>query len=251
MIPGTGVAANVLAVLAGTVVGLLFGGLISDRLRRTAFTAIGLSIIVIGGGMAIGGLTDLGRSHIGEFAPLVLVVSLVLGGLTGEALGIEAALERFGSRLQSVAHRLPLLEPAPEGEAGEGHTLVEGFVTASLIFCVGAMTVLGSIQDGLGDPSTLYLKSTLDGVTSIALASTLGVGVGLSIIPVAIIQGGFALGAHALQPLITSSVIAALQASGGALILAIGFDLAGIRRLPVGNLLPELLYAATLAWWLG
>lgn len=249
--PGIGVIVNVATVIAGTVVGLVFGGLITERLRATAFKAIGLSTIVIGAGMAISGLSALGQTKMGDYAPLVLVGSLVIGGLIGEAVRIEDGLERFGHWLQAAAYKVPFLAPQHTGEPGEkGHTLVEGFVTASLLFCVGAMTVLGSIQDGLGDPSTLYLKATLDGVASVALASTLGVGVGLSIIPVAVIQGGIALGATSLQPIITPAVIHAIQASGGALILAIGFDLAGIKRLPVGNLLPAILVAALLVGWL-
>jgi len=249
--PGIGVAVNVVAIIAGTIIGLLFGSLITDKLRETAFKAIGLSTTIIGAGMAIGGLAALGDSKIGDYAPLVLVGSLVLGGLIGEAIGIEAWLERFGHWLQTFAHKMPLLAPGKSEQPGEkGHTLVEGFVTASLLFCIGAMTVLGSIQDGLGDPSTLYLKATLDGVASIALASTLGVGVGLSIIPVIVIQGGIALGATGLQPFMTEAVLHAIQATGGALIMAIGFDLTGIKRLPVGNLLPAILVGAGLAWWL-
>lgn len=249
--PGIGVIVNVVAVVLGTVVGLVFGGLISERLRQTAFKAIGLSTTVIGAGMAIAGLTSLGKSSLGDYAPLVLVGSMVVGGILGELLRIEARLEHLGTWLQEFARKLPLFEPKVEGEGGERHTLVEGFVTASLLFCVGAMTVLGSIQDGLGDPSTLYLKAALDGVASVALASTLGIGVGFSIIPVAIIQGGIAAGASSLQPLITPAVIHAIQATGGALIMAIGFDLTGIKRLPVGNLLPAILVGAAMAWWLG
>ena len=249
--PGLGVAVNVVAIIVGTIVGLLFGGLITERLRQTAFKAIGLSTIIIGAGMAIGGLNAMGSSKMGDYAPLVLVISLVLGGIIGEALRIEDRLEHFGEWLQNIAHKLPFFEPMGTGPNGEGHTLVEGFVTASLLFCVGAMTVLGSIQDGLGDPSTLYLKATLDGIASIALASTLGIGVGLSIIPVVIIQGGIMLGASSLQPIITAEVIHGIQAAGGALIMAIGFDLTGIKRLPVGNLLPAIIIAAVAAWFLG
>jgi uncharacterized protein len=250
--PGLGVIVNVVAIVVGTAIGLVFGGLIHDRMRDTAFRAIGLSTIIIGAGMAISGLNSLGRSDMGDYAPLVLVGALVVGGIIGEALRIEYYLEQFGHWLQGLAGRMPFLAPTPKTDEpnAKGHTLVEGFVTASLLFCVGAMTVLGSIQDGLGDPSTLYLKATLDGVASIALASTLGVGVGLSIIPVLVIQGGIALGASSLHGVITPEVIAAIQATGGALILGIGFDLAGIKRLPVGNLLPSILLAAIAAAWL-
>lgn len=251
--PGLGVIVNVVAIVVGTAIGLVFGGLIHDRMRDTAFRAIGLSTIVIGAGMAIGGLNTLGKSHMGDYAPLVLVGALVLGGIIGEALRIEYYLEQFGHWLQGLAGKMPFLAPTPKTDEpnAKGHTLVEGFVTASLLFCVGAMTVLGSIQDGLGNPSTLYLKATLDGVASIALASTLGVGVGLSILPVIVIQGGIALGASSMRGVVTPEVIAAIQATGGALILGIGFDLAGIKRLPVGNLLPSILLAALAAVWLG
>ena len=251
--PGLGVIVNVVAIVVGTAIGLAFGGLIHDRMRDTAFRAIGLSTIIIGAGMAIGGLNSLGKSQMGDYAPLVLVGSLVIGGLIGEALRIEHYLEEFGHWLQEISGKMPFLAPTPKSDEpnAKGHTLVEGFVTASLLFCVGAMTVLGSIQDGLGDPSTLYLKATLDGVASIALASTLGVGVGLSVLPVIVIQGGIALGASGMRDVMTPAVIAAIQATGGALILAIGFDLAGIKRLPVGNLLPAILLAAFAAAWLG
>jgi hypothetical protein len=252
-VPGLGVIVNVVAIVIGTAIGLAFGGLIHDRMRETAFRAIGLSTIVIGAGMAISGLTTLGDSCLGNYAPLVLVGSLVLGGIIGEALRIEHYLEQFGHWLQNVSAKMPWLAPTPKADEpnAKGHTLVEGFVTASLLFCVGAMTVLGSIQDGLGDPRTLYLKALLDGVASIALASTLGVGVGLSILPVIVIQGGIALAASSMQGVLTPTVIAAIQATGGALILGIGFDLSGIKRLPVGNLLPAILLAALAAVWLG
>jgi hypothetical protein len=249
---GAGVVVNVIAILIGTGLGLVFGRLISERFRIIAFTAIGVSTMVIGAAMSIGGLNALGESHLGNYAALVLVGSLAIGSIIGEAIGIERHLERFGHFLQAMAARTPMLAPAKATEPGEkGHTLVEGFVTASLLFCVGAMTVLGSLQDGLGDPSLLYLKSLLDGIASVALATTLGVGVGLSVIPVIVIQGGIAAGAGALEPLFTPVVIDSIRAAGGALIFAIGLDLTGIKRLPVGNMLPAIIVAALLAGWLG
>jgi uncharacterized membrane protein YqgA involved in biofilm formation len=182
----------------------------------------------------------------------VLVGALVVGSLAGEAMRIEYWLERFGKWLQDRASKAPVLAPGKADQPGEkGYTLVEGFVTASLLFCTGAMTVLGSLQDGLGDPSLLFLKSLLDGTASIALATTLGAGVGLSVIPILVLQGGIALGAGALQPYITPAVIASIEAVGGALILAIGLDLVKIKRLPVGNMLPAVFLAAAVALFLG
>lgn len=254
--PGIGVIVNVAAVAVGTALGLLFGHLIPERMRETAFRAIGLATFIIGVGMSIGGMADMGaaKGPLGTYSALVYVGALVLGALIGEALRIEWWLERFGKWLQDVAYTIPWLSPSPKSatdEPGEkGHTLVEGFVTASLLYCVGAMTVLGSIQDGLGDPRTLYLKATLDGIASIALASTLGWGVGLSVIPIAIIQGGIALTAGSLSGGISPEVIAAIEAVGGALIAAIGLDLTGIKRLPVGNMLPAIFVAMGLAMWL-
>lgn len=246
--PGLGVIVNIVAVLAGTAIGLVFGRMISERFRTIAFSAIGLAVMVIGASIALSGLGDLAGTRLGDYSALVLVGALVVGSLLGEALRIEYRLERFGVWLQEKTYRAPLLAPGKADQPGEkGHTLVEGFVTASLLFCVGAMTVLGSLQDGLGDPSLLFLKALLDGVAAIALATTLGAGVGLSVIPILVLQGGIALGASAIDPYITPAVIAAIEAVGGALILAIGFDLAQIKRLPVGNMLPAVFLAAAFA----
>ncbi len=245
--PGLGVIFNVVTIIIGTAIGLAFGGLIPERMRETAFKAIGLSTIVIGASMALGGLADLGKSRLGPYAALVLVGALVVGAIIGEAIRIEYWLERFGQVLRDMAQRSKWFGPAAHENDKHGHTLVEGFFTASLLFCVGAMTVLGSIQDGLGKPATLMLKATLDGFAAIALASTLGIGVGLSIIPVIVVQGGIALGASLVGPVMTAPVIAGIQCSGGALILAIGLDLTGIKRLPYGNMLPAILVAAVLA----
>jgi uncharacterized membrane protein YqgA involved in biofilm formation len=251
----SGVVVNVIAVLVGTAVGLVFGKAISDRFRSITFLAIGLSTTTIGASMSISGLKTMGETKMGEYSMLVFVGALLVGALTGEALRIEYWLERFGHVLQNLSARLAWISTVPKSasdEPGEkGHTLVEGFVTASLLFCVGAMTVLGSIQDGLGDPSVLYLKATLDGFASLFLAATLGAGVGLSVIPVLVIQGGIALGAQALEPIITPAVISSISAIGGALIMSIGIDLLGIKRLPVGNMLPAIVIAAVVGGLLG
>ena len=251
----SGVLLNVIAVLAGTAAGLLFGKTIHDRFRSIAFKAIGLSTTIIGASMSISGLAAMGNTRMGQYSPLVLVGSLAVGSLLGEAIGIEYWLGRFGEWLQDVSYGIPWFGPSPKSasdEPGErGHTLVEGFVTASLLFCVGAMTVLGSIKDGLGDHSVLYLKSLLDGIAALFLATTLGVGVGLSIIPVIIVQGGIALSAHAVQPFMTQGVLQSITCIGGALILCIGLDLTGIKRLPVGNMLPAIILAALVGGWLG
>ncbi len=239
--PGSGVIANVVAVIIGCAIGLTFGRFITERFRKIAFYALGLSTFGIGATMVISGLMK--ADAVGsKFAVLVLVVSLVAGGLLGEAIGVEAALERFGHWLRSVVMRIPAFRASGEGE----HQMVEGFVVASLLFCVGSMTVLGSLQDGMGSPNLLYLKALLDGVASMALASALGIGVGFSVIPIIIVQGGIALGAHALQPFLTPDVIREMSTVGGTLILAIGIDLLDIKRLPVGNFMPAIFIAGIL-----
>lgn len=251
----SGVLLNVLTILVGATIGLLFGQAITDRFRTIAFSAIGLATLSIGASMAISGIADMSATDMGDYAILVFIGSLIIGSILGEAVRIEYWLGRFGKWLQDISYRLPFLSTAPKvssDEPGEkGHTLVEGFVTASLLFCVGAMTVLGSIQDGLGDHQLLYVKSLLDGVAALFLSSTLGVGVALSVIPVIIIQGGLSLGAHGLAPLMTSGVITSISATGGALIFAIGLDLLGIKRLPVGNMLPAIIIAAIVGGILG
>jgi len=246
-VPGSGVIANVLTVMAGTAIGLTFGRFITERFRQIAFYALGLSTFSIGLSMVLGGLAKADAAG-SKFAVLVLVGSLVVGGLTGEAIGVEKWLERFGHWLRSVASKIPLLKAA----TGEGeHQMVEGFVVASLLFCVGTMTILGSLQDGMGDSSILFLKALLDGVAAIALASALGIGVGFSVVPIIIVQGGIALGAHALQPFLTVDVIREMSTVGGTLIAAIGIDLLGIKRLPVGNLMPAVFIAGILGAFFG
>jgi uncharacterized membrane protein YqgA involved in biofilm formation len=251
----SGVLVNVITILVGTALGLTFGKAIHDRFRSIAFKAIGLSTFIIGASMSINGLGKMSQTHMGDYAPLVLVGSLAIGSLLGEAIGIEYWLGRFGEWLQDVSYKIPWFAPTPKSatdEPGEkAHTLVDGFVTASLLFCVGAMTVLGSIQDGLGDHKILYLKSLLDGIAALFLATTLGVGVGLSVIPVVIVQGGIALSAHSIQPFMTVGVLQSITCVGGAQILSIGLDLMGIKRLPVGNMLPAIVIAAVAGGLLG
>lgn len=169
---------------------------------------------------------------------LIVIGSLILGGLMGELIGIERRLEAFGIRLQKrFSNKGPL---------------AEGFVTASLLYCVGAMAIMGALQDGLGgEPTILYAKAMLDGVASIALASTLGIGVLLSVGPLLLYQGGITLVAEMSQEILTEPVIAEMNAVGGLLIIAISIDLMGIKRLPVGNLLPGVFVCIGLMWLCG
>ncbi len=218
---------NVAAITAGALIGRYAGRFIPSRIRLTVMAGLGLAVLLIGLQLALKSVQ-----------PMIVIGSLILGGILGELLRIEARLESFGMWLQGRF-------------AGSGN-IAEGFVAASLLYCVGAMAIMGSLQDGLsGTPSILYAKSALDGVASIALASTLGIGVLFSALSVAVYQGGITIAAESAKALLTDSVVREMNAVGGLLIVAIGLDLLGIKRLPVGNLLPAVFVAVGLVWMFG
>jgi len=249
---GIGTIVNVGAVLAGTGAGLLFGRLIPERVRSTAMAAIGLTVLAVGLQMALDPRIDPGKLHYtGPLPyhpnPLVVIGGLVIGGIVGELLRLELRLERFGQRLQALVPR----RTGPDGSEVQGPDLVGGFVTASLLYCVGAMAVIGSIQDAAGQPHVLYIKALLDGTSSVVLATTLGPGVGLSALSLGAYQGAITLAASSVASYLTLPVLATLTSTGGLLIAAIGLDLLGLKRLPVGNLLPGVFVAAALAYVIG
>jgi uncharacterized membrane protein YqgA involved in biofilm formation len=222
-----GTLVNMAAIIAGGLIGRWTGRYLSARLRQTLMIGLGLAVLLIGLQLAL-------QSR----QVMVVIGGLIFGGLIGEGLGIEKRLEEFGLRLQ-------------ERFSGTGR-IAEGFVTASLLYCVGAMAIMGALQDGMGGtPTILYAKAALDGVASIALTSTLGIGVIFSIIPLLIYQGGIALAADLATAILTEPVITEMNAVGGLLIVAIAFDLMGIKRLPVGNLLPSVFVVVGLLWAFG
>lgn len=222
-----GTLVNVAAVVAGCAIGRSFGHYLSTKMRDTIMSALGLAVLLIGLQMAL-------QSR----QPMIPIGSLIFGGIIGEILKIESRLESFGNSMQNLF-------------AGSGK-ISEGFVTASLLFCVGAMAIMGAIQDGLGEsPSILYAKSALDGIASVALTTTLGLGVAFSIFPLLIYQGGLTLAAGLTKTVLTASVITEMNAVGGLLITAISLDLLGVKRLPVGNMLPSVFVAIFLMWIFG
>jgi uncharacterized membrane protein YqgA involved in biofilm formation len=222
-----GTAINIVAIIAGALVGRWAGHYLSERMRQTLMVGLGLAVLLIGLKLAL-------QSQ----QVMIVIASLILGGLIGEVLGIEKRLAAFGLGLQKRF-------------SGAGK-IAEGFVTASLLYCVGAMAIMGALQDGMGDkPTILYAKAALDGVASIALTSTLGIGVVFSIIPLALYQGGITLAAGFTKAILTEPVIVEMNAVGGLLIVAIAIDLLGIKRLPVGNLLPAVFVSVGLLWAFG
>lgn len=224
---GIGTVVNVLAVLAGTVIGLAVGPRLPARLKSTVLSAVGLLTIVIG-------VQEATKTH----NIVIPLVALVLGGALGELAGIEERLERVGERIRQ------------RFETGDQpSTFVAGFVAASLLFCVGPLTVLGSIQDGLGGPDharLLIVKSALDGIVAVVLASTLGWGVGFSIITIVVVQGLLTLGAGAADRVLTDPMIDEMTATGGFMVLAIGIRILELKPIRVASFLPGLVIAPML-----
>ncbi|QLA16469.1 DUF554 domain-containing protein [Desulfolutivibrio sulfoxidireducens] len=223
MIP-VGSLTNAAAILAGGVVGLLLHGKFPERVRTIVFQALGLCVAVIGLQMAL---------KMSE--PLVVIFSLILGAVAGELVDIETRLEHLGDRVKALARSKNTL-------------FTDGFVTASLIYCVGSMAILGSFDEGLrGDPTILLTKAMLDGFASVALASTYGAGVLFSCVPVFCYQYGLTLVAGAFQGFFTEALMAQITAVGGLLILGIGINLFGVVKIKISNLLPSLVAAVVLS----
>jgi uncharacterized protein len=238
----TGTILNAGAVLLGTVVGTLLGDRLPQRIRETVMDGLGLVTIVVG---TYEGLAAF-RPPLSTFtraSVLVVLGSVMVGGILGELLRIERGLNGLGDRLKR--------------RFGAGQSrFTEGFVVASLVFCVGPLTILGSIQDGLtGDYELLAVKSMLDGFAALAFSSALGWGVGFSVLTILVYQGALSLSAGALSGAIgdpaASPAIAAATAVGGLLIIAIGLRLLRVREVRVGNLLPSLAIAPAAVALLG
>lgn len=220
----TGTLINATAIIVGASVGFLLKKGIPERFKITVIQGLSLAVIVIGLQMA------LKTNNI-----LIMIFSLVLGGLTGELLNIEGRLEAFGSKIETLL-------------GNQRGSFTKAFVTPSLVYCVGAMAIVGSIQEGIsGDSGILLLKSVLDGVSAIIFASTLGLGVAFSALPVLIYQGSISLLAQYLQDVLTPSVITEMTTTGGVLIMAIGLRILEIKDIKVGNLLPAIGYSLLLA----
>lgn len=236
MILPVGTLANVVTVLLGTAIGAVAGTRFPERLRLTVMGALGLLTMGLG----------IRETMATEHFPLVLAAVLV-GAVVGEALRIEQGLEAFGAMLQA---RLGGDAP-PEGvETPDRRRFSEGFVLASLVFCVGPLTIVGSIQDGLGDPEMLLVKAGLDGFASIAFAAVYGWGVGLAALTVAVVQGGIAMLGSSLDSILTDEMLDGLATAGGILLLGIALRLLDLKKLRVANLLPAVALAPLfIAWW--
>lgn len=221
-----GTLINVATVVVGSGAGMLVGSRLPERVRQTVLHGLGLMTLVIGMSMALQTQN-----------PLRMLAALLLGGIIGEGLRLEERLQALGR----------WLELRVSGNSGEGSAFVKGFVTASLVFCVGPMTILGSIQDGLtGNYTLLAIKATLDGFASLAFSASLGMGVMFAALTVLIYQGSLTLGAGLVKALLTETMITEMTAVGGAMILGIGLLLLDIQRIRVASFLPGLLIAPLL-----
>ncbi len=221
----TGALLNTATVLAGGSVGLILKSRLPERAQTVTLRILGAVTLALGAKMIIETRNV-----------LVLVAALAAGVATGSLLRIQSRLENAVQRIQQRSVR------------GAGSSRVaEGFVAASLLFCVGPMTIIGSLKDGLtGDYRLIAVKSMMDGVAALALAASTGWGVLLSAVTVLIVQGGITLGARALSGFFTPPLIAETTAVGGALVLCIGLGLTGIKKLPVADYLPAIIYAPLL-----
>jgi len=245
--PGIGTLVNVVAVLVGSSIGVLVGHRLGQRTRDVVTDALGLVTLLIAASAAAGVQDGDLVEAVGDSAPMLIVLAaLVAGGITGSLLGIEQRLEDFGGWLQSRLRQRTGHADTVDGPV-DRQRFIEGFVTSSLVFCVGPLTILGSLNDGLGNGADqLYLKSALDGFASIAFAASLGWGVAASALALLAVQGSLtALGA-VLGDVLPAAEVAALTATGGLMLVGVALRLLRIRQVPVGDLLPGLVVAPLL-----
>jgi len=219
-----GTIVNAAAIMVGGLLGMLLQGGLRPRSKETILQGLALAVMLIGIKMAL--TTE---------NALIVIGSLVLGGLTGEWLDIEGRLYRLAERVE---------KKFVKGESKAG----QAFISTSLIYCVGAMAITGSLQSGLtGEHSILYAKAMLDGVSAVVFASTMGVGVVFSGLSVLVYQGTITLLAGVIAPLLTPAAIREMSATGGLLIVSIGINILELKQIRIGNLLPAMFFAVILA----
>ncbi|MPZ68269.1 MAG: DUF554 family protein [Actinobacteria bacterium] len=231
---GLGTLINLATVAFGGGIGLFMGDRLPERMRVTIMQGLGLVTLAVG----ITGLEPLYDADLGLRRFIILIGAIIAGGLLGEALNLEDRLERFGGRIKE---RFGVKEDPHAHHLPDHSSFVEGFVIASTVFCVGPLTILGAIEDGVGDSIRLLaIKSALDGFAALGFASVYGVGVLLSLGIIFVYQGGVTLAAALVEPLMTTEVIAQLGAIGSLLVLGIALRLLEIKQIRVVNLLPAL-----------
>ncbi len=222
----TGTLINIAAVIVGSSVGLIARSKLPERITGIVFQGIGLFTLLFGVSMAI---------KTGNF--LLMIFSIVIGSIAGEWIDIERHVFRFGDSLKGVIR-------------SKNEKFSEGLTAAFLLFCMGSMTILGAIEEGLGGkPNLLLAKSVLDGFASIGLAAALGIGVMFSVIPLLVYQGGITLFASFLQGVFTDTIISEMTATGGLLLIGLGINILEIKRLRILNMLPALVVVVILSYF--
>ncbi|WP_309504228.1 MULTISPECIES: DUF554 domain-containing protein [Nocardioides] len=236
---------NVATVLLGCTIGVLLGNRLPVRTRDLVTDALGLVTLLIAGTSAMAVLDDELADQVGDAAPMLIVLgSLLIGGITGSALRLEERVEGVGGWLQTKLES--------DADSVERHRFIEGFVVSSLVFCTGPLTILGSLNDGLGNGAEqLFLKAALDGFAAIAFAASFGWGVAASAVTIVVIQGGLTLLGLALGDVLPDAHLAAITATGGLLLVGVALRLLRIREIPVADLLPALLVAPILTALVG
>lgn len=229
---GLGTIVNVAAIVVGGLAGLLGGRRIPERLQKTLMSAMGVSVLFVGVSGALSQMLRAGGRALTVQGTMMMILSLAIGAVLGELLDLEDRMERFGAWLK--------VKTKSESDGG----FIGAFVTASLTVCIGAMAIVGSIQDGiLGDHATLFAKAVLDLVIIMVMTASMGKGCIFSAIPVAILQGGVTLLSRVIAPVMTDAAIASLSFTGSVMIFCVGVNLIWGKTIKVANLLPTLVFA--------
>lgn len=225
-----GTIANVFAVIIGGIIGLLLNDKLEKRFEDSLMQALGLCVIFIGAGGAFTGMVKIINSKLSTTGTMLMIISLLLGTLIGEIVRIEDRLEGLGERLKKLV------------KANSNKQFVEGFLSNTLVICIGAMAVVGSLNDGLlGDPSMLYAKAVLDAIITMVFAATLGIGTLFAALPLGIYQGAITVLSRFIAPYLTDALISDLSFIGSILIFGVGINLAFGKKFKVGNMLPAIL----------
>lgn len=233
---GLGTIINGVSIILGGVMGLLFGRFLKERFQESLTVVCGISVLFIGIAGAMEGMLHIADGKIGSGQSMAVVICLALGALVGEAINIEAGFERFGEWLKRKT-----------GNAKDKN-FVDGFVTASLTVCIGAMAIVGAIQDGIsGDWSILATKAILDFVIILIMTCSLGKGCMFSAIPVFVFEGAITLLAVLIKPLMTEAALNGISLIGSILIFCVGLNLVWGKKVRVANLLPSIIFAVIAA----
>lgn len=232
-----GTIINVVAIILGGIIGRLFGRFLSERFQDTLKKVCGVSVLFIGIAGALEGMLTVNENTVVSGKAMMIVICLVLGAFLGELLNIEDGFEKFGEWLKKKT-----------GNAKE-KMFVEGFVTASFTVCIGAMAIVGAIEDGIfGDYSILVTKAILDFIIVIVMTGTMGKGCVFSAIPVGILQGSVTLLAQFIKPIMTDAALSNLSMIGSILIFCVGLNLVWGKKIRVANLLPAVILAVVMAF---